>query len=475
MNTAGKLWSSCFSAAFCLLLSSATPAWSGGLRVGRAAVRITPPVGIPMQGSFALRVAKSVHDELYAKSLVLETDGAKAALVVCDIIGVPRPVVEEARRMITRGTGIPGERVMISGTHTHSGPLFTMSPFSKRIGADMEVTRQYAAALPARIAESVRLADADLTPARASATIAREENLSINRRWLKRDGSVDWDRKWYPEAGDPELIRPLGPIDPEISVVFFESLKADPLLTYVNFAMHAQCAGGLEISADYPFALGESLKVRGPGMLTMFSIGAAGNINPVHLKLDKPLGGHARAARIGTILAADVLKAYAQLRSVPQPAVGVRSEIVQVKPVAVTPEDVRNAEAVLDRFGKPGAPPFLELVQAGKVLAVAELKDRPIDAEVQVVALGKEVAWVGIPGEYFAELGIAIKRASPYPYTIVVELANGSVGYIPSRKAYSEGHYEAVNTRCSAGSGEALADVATRLLIDTYRGTGASR
>jgi hypothetical protein len=133
---------------------------------------------------------------------------------------------------------------------------------------------------------------------------------------------------------------------------------------------------------------------------------------------------------------------------------------------------VEPARQVAARFGKPDQPPFLELVNASKVLDVAAREGRPLEAEVQVVALGREVAWVAIPGEYFAELGIAIKRGSPYPYTVVVELANGSIGYIPNRKAYGEGHYEAVSARCAPGSGEALAETATRLLIESYRDMG---
>lgn len=452
-----------------LLLCAVLPAWNADLRVGRAAVQITPPVGMPLQGSYAQRIAKAVHDELYAKAVVLEKDGSKAALVVCDSIGVPRSVVEEARRIIGSSTGVPGDRVMVSGTHTHSGPLLTWSPLTRSIGGDLEITRQYIAALPARIAESVRLAEVDLATARASATEAQEQDLSINRRWLKRDGSVDWDRKWYPAPDDPDLVRPLGPIDPGIAIVFFESAKSDPLLTYVNFAMHAQCAGGLEISADYPYALSEVLKVRGAGMLTMFSIGAAGNINPVHLKLERPMAGHARAARVGSILGGDVLKAYSRLQPVRSPDVRVRSEMLHLQLAPLAPDAVQPARDVAARFGKPGQPPFLELVHAGKVLDVAAREGRPLDAEVQVVALGRDVAWVGIPGEYFAELGLVIKRASPYPHTVVVELANGSLGYIPNRKAYTEGHYEAVSARCAAGSGEALADAATRLLIECYR------
>jgi neutral ceramidase len=75
------------------------------------------------------------------------------------------------------------------------------------------------------------------------------------------------------------------------------------------------------------------------------------------------------------------------------------------------------------------------------------------------------VAWVGLPGEVFTELGMAIKHASPFRVTIVAGLANGSLGYIPDRKAYDEGAYEPTSARCAAGSGERLVEAASQQLI----------
>src|SRR5947207_15645299 len=93
------------------------------LRVGAAAVVITPPIGTPMAGYYSERAAEGVHDDLYAKALVLEKDGAKAALVSLDLISTARQVVTEARREIERTTGVRGDAVLISATHSHTGPL----------------------------------------------------------------------------------------------------------------------------------------------------------------------------------------------------------------------------------------------------------------------------------------------------------------------------------------------------------------
>ena len=81
--------------------------------------------------------------------------------------------------------------------------------------------------------------------------------------------------------------------------------------------------------------------------------------------------------------------------------------------------------------------------------------------------MGRDVAWVSLPGEVFVELGMAIKRASPARCTMIAELANGSIGYIPDAKAYAEGNYEVVSARCAKGSGEMLVETALRLLKET--------
>src|SRR5947208_1407045 len=99
------------------------PALAGELKVGAASVIITPPPGTPLAGYYTERPADGVHDDLHAKAIVIEQDGSKVALVACDLVTLTRPVVEEARQQIQQQIGLSGERVMISATHTHTGPL----------------------------------------------------------------------------------------------------------------------------------------------------------------------------------------------------------------------------------------------------------------------------------------------------------------------------------------------------------------
>ena len=136
------------------------------------------------------------------------------------------------------------------------------------------------------------------------------------------------------------------------------------------------------------------------------------------------------------------------------------------RPQPVTPEEVAAAKVVIGdvQAGKKPAPKFLDQVQAFKAVDVAARLGKPIAVEVQVITLGDDLAWVSLPGEIFVELGLQIKRGSPFKQTMIAELANGAIGYIPNRVAYSQGNYEVVSSRVAEGSGEKLVDEALRQL-----------
>lgn len=270
---------------------------------------------------------------------------------------------------------------------------------------------------------------------------------------------------WNPGKLNPNIVKPAGPIDPAVPVVYFDTPGGDPLATYVNFAMHQDTVGGQQFSSDYAFTLATLLgKVKGAEMLTLFTIGAAGNVNHIDVRTKAPQKGHGEAARIGTVLAGEAIKTYARMEPLDAGPLAVRREVVKLPLAEIRPGDVDKARALAAKYGRPNAAPFMDLVWAFKVLDVAAREGKPIEAEVQVVTLGRRLAWVGLPGEIFAELGLALKQASPFPYTVVAELAGGTIGYVPDRRAYPQGAYEAVSSRVAPGGGEMLVEAALRLL-----------
>jgi hypothetical protein len=448
--------------AFLALLLLAPWGVAGELRVGRAAVDITPGPGTPMltpqRPPFEIKLATHPHDPLHAKAVVLDEGGKRVALVMCDLTSIPLEIIQEARRLIGETTYVPAEAAMISATHTHTTPQIRPRFLGHADDAAREKARDYIAKLPGMIAEAVRLAEDDLQPAQVAAAVGQENSVSFNRRFFMRDGTVQAN----PFKGEDEklgqVLRPAGPIDPDVGMVAFIGDDGAPLAMMVNFAMHLDTMGGDQPSADFPFMLDEILHgVYGSTMLPTFAIGAAGNVN--HYDLTNParvhrIKGPNESTRIGTLLAADTLRAYAKRHSLRDAPLRMARELVRLD---YHPE---KAPQLLARI--KDAPRHFD----GEVEVFNEDGKLSFDAEVQVITLGNELAWVGLPGEMFVELGLSLKDASPFEYTMVHTLANGSIGYVPNRRAYPEGAREALATRCAPGSGERLIEAATRLLIE---------
>ena len=448
-----------------LLLSGASTLSLGGeLRVGTGAVEINPSDGTPLAGYYSERGSAGVTDTIYSKAAVLESGTTRVALVVCDLISLPRHTVVESRKRIEAATGIPAGHVMISATHSHTGPVLARESARDALdGGDRDLAERYTAALPDRIAESVILAHQRLAPARGFYGREFEGRAAFNRRFWMQDGTVGWN----PGKANPRILRPVGPIDPEVGVFYCESAKGTPVLTYVNYAMHPDTTGGSFISADYPGALSRLLALyRGSEMLTIFANGACGNLNHINVNWRDPQKGTNEANRLATILAAAVFKAYMDLSPVSNAALRVRSEIVELPLPEISAAEIEQARAIAAR--KDQKTKFMDLVQTYKALDVEARAGKPHAVEVQVIALGAQLAWVSLPGEIFVELGLSIKAASPFKQTFIAELANGSIGYIPNRSAYAEGNYEVVSARCAAGSGEKLVSAAVRMLAEIH-------
>ena len=449
-----------------LAMLSAAVGLSAELRVGRAAVSITPPLGSPIGSSYGLSPATAIRDGLFAKAIVLEAGRERAAIVACDLISLRKEVVAETRRLIATATGVRPEHVILSATHCHAGPQMHPMFLSMVPEPARSLGEKYVAELPAKIADAVRRAEADLRPARAWTASEHVQGISFNRRFLLKDGTVQMN----PGRNNPNVVRPVGPVDPELSVVYFDAPDGTPLATHVNFALHVAIVSGREVSADYPGVLARALaEAKGPGMLTLFTNGMSGNINHIDVSDARPLNGHAAAARAGTVLAAGVLKAYKRLQPVNVERLLARTQRVDLPVPAVRAAEVEQAKQTMAAFGKPGPPPFHDVVHAWKVLDVAALSGKSLDTEVQAITLGDDLAWVGMPGDAFVELGLAIKQNSPFRKTIVSEQSgSGAISYVPNRKAFPEGGYEVISARFAPGGGEMLSDAAVRLLIDLY-------
>ncbi len=139
--------------------------------VGLAAKsNITPALGGDIVGGFRPVPSDHVHDELHARCLVLDSGATRIALVVCDLLGAAQAVFDEARRLVTAETGLPGANLLMSCTHTHSAPnALGTDRFAVPAGRD-----EYQRFVARRIADGVRRAVRNLAPARVGWAVGSE-------------------------------------------------------------------------------------------------------------------------------------------------------------------------------------------------------------------------------------------------------------------------------------------------------------
>ena len=468
-----------------MLLSANPSLESEEFKVGAAKLKMTPPTGSIIGDSYGIRVSEGVHDDLYIKTLVFEHGGEKVAFITLDVISLPHLLVMKSRELIHKQTGIALNNIILNATHLHAGPQ--MNPlFWDVVGGSAKLkSQEYTYKLPELILSSVKSAISKIQPVHVSIGSVQESTISFNRRFLMKDGTF----KTNPGKSNPNIVRPAGPIDPALSIVYFESLDKKPVAILVNFALHVAVLGGNRFSSDFPGVMSELIgKVKGEDVVTIFTNGTSGNINHIDVSNPNQLSGFDESRRIGTILAGRVLSALSSLRSIPIKSLKAKVQAVNL-PIfrAAVQSEAILANEVISKFGKPNSPAFADVVSAWRVLDLVKyqggLETRhkstttvpltadglALESEISVIAFGDQMALVGFPGDAFVELGLGIKLNSPYPFTIVTEQSgNGTISYMPNKKAFPEGQYEVNSARYSSGGGEILVDAAIETLIEIY-------
>jgi hypothetical protein len=222
----------------------------------------------------------------------------------------------------------------------------------------------------------------------------------------------------------------------------------------------------------------------GKDLVSVFATGCCGDINHV----DPTRKERNKTDFIGNSLGRTAVGGLGHLRPVEQPTLRIRGATVRVPMREVTPEQAARARPLLLEARSGKKVDFEEQVIAYRSVLLDHLRNKSptlkgpdlinwgltrtwagvgthLPVEVQVICLGEDLALVFLPGEIFVDLGLAIKRASPFGTTLVVELSNCvETMYIPTRAAYAGGSYEVTNSSLEPGSGEMLVEAAVRLL-----------
>src|SRR3954470_3589549 len=367
-----------FTICLAAVLVGSTLAHAGEpLQAGVAMVDITAPIPFRMHGYFYERLSTGIKDPLYARAIVFKQGKESAALVFCDLVGIPAAQTTPARKQASEATGIPIEHIAVTGTHTHTGPQFFMSlndyfheKAVAKFGKDPYDAEDYRKELADKIANAIVQANKAVAPVEMKAGFAREERLAFNRRYHMKDGSV----RFNPKVNNPDIVGPAGPIDPQVGIILLStSGKYDPSSAIISFAMHPDTTGGGTLySADYIHALDERMKKTfDPKFTTLFGTGTCGDINnrDVHSQKQR------MADELGSMLGDDVVSAVenGSLPPMKQPSLAVRSTKVPAKLQEINEADIAKAKANMSRLGTKDFP-FMDAVEAVKIMDVVRLK-----------------------------------------------------------------------------------------------------
>jgi len=396
---------------------------SSSLLVGAAEIDITPPFGAKMAGALYPRPSEGAADPLFVKAIVLEGNGVRMAYAIFDLVALDRAIGDRLTAAASAATGIPAEHIVWSCSHTHSGPC-TLDLFPR--GTPNPLDHAWLDALPGQFAACVAEADHNKAPMRVSRVRGYHSGLSHNRRLRYKDGREI--NTWLLNNGEDELqcAGAAGPIDPEIGMLAFDDEAGALRAVLFQFSLHANARWDGKLSAEYPAVVAARLREAfGPQVITLFLPGACGDQNPVASYRD-----------IGNGIAEVMLPQLRKRKPLEDMTLGIAAKRVAL-PLRDT--NIDQEERLQQSQWPPEVQHFFRDTQA----ALREDSRTQVETLLHAWHIG-EVSFATFPGEAFVELGIRLKRESPFPWTYPVELCNDCLGYLITEQAWEAGGYEAL-------------------------------
>lgn len=421
-------------------------------RAGAATSNLTPPIGGAIIGGFHPFPSTHIHDELNARCLVLDNGETRLAIVVCDLLGASREVFDEARKLVTEETGLPGAHLLMSATHTHSA---TSALGTNRFQINNPLD-PYQAFVARRIADGVRRAMNNLAPARIGWGTGSEPRHVFNRRWFLKPGTMPMNPfgstndlvKMNPGRASKDLDKPAGPTDPEVCLLSVQTPEGRPIAVLANYSLHY--VGGVgpgHISADY-FAifcdrLQELLHAdrQTPAFVGLLANGTSGNIN--NIDFTQPgvkQENYAQMRLVANDLAQVAFTALQGITYHDWVPLGGQLRELEVGTRRPTPEQINRAKEILARPKTLPRAATLEEIYAERTLGMAQYPAR-LNIPIQALRVG-DVGITGIPCETFVETGLELKARNPFKPSFTHSIANGYYGYLPTPEQHRLGGYE---------------------------------
>lgn len=417
------------------------------MRASCLKVDITPPIGAPIGGNIREdNISRDIHDPLYANVLYLENNDYPILFIGLDIINVYNSFTKDIKEQIEGLLQIPASNIIIFATHTHSGPDTQIFHEEKQ-----PIIHEYLENLKSKIVKVTEQCLKNTFSCRIGIGAEHVDSISFNRRLLMNDGSL---RMNWESLNPANVVGSSGPIDPLLYVLSVRDQDDKIRSLLVNFTLHPAILVGKDwkFSRDFVGPLTDGLVEKiDENLVVLFANGAEGNINHINIYDINRTRGFEETKRIGLIICEKVVSALSEIQYMDEIVIKSQIRSVKLPRRKISEERVKEAIALLEKVnwkvpslldGKPKETYALDEIYLSKI------QEPYMKTVIQTIQLG-DMCIVGLPGEFFVEIGLKIREISPSTHTLIFGLANDHVGYVPTKQAFKEGGYETITSRTS--------------------------
>ena len=418
-------------------------------KAGAAVIDITPPkLPVLVNGGMLSRYVEKINTRIHARAIVVSDGKTQIALVVADSCMMGRDLLDDAKAMAAKKTGIATDHMLISATHAHSAPASMGC-----LGTDPDPN--YVPFLKEKLVEAIAAAQANLEPARIGFAKADAAEFTALRQWIRRPDRLAEDpfgnktvrANMHAGAKWDDAVGEAGPEDPDLSLISIQSKAGTPLAVLGNFSMHY--FGDKDISADYFGLFSDGLKQRiAPDgkLVGIMSHGCSGDIYRVDYTVPAEQRPKPTIDEYTNALLDIAMKAYAGIKYGDQPDIAMAERRMTLNYRVPDKQRLEWAQRIVAEMGDRLAKTPTEVYAREQIILHEKQRTEIV---VQALRIG-DIGIATTPNETYAITGLKIKAASPLAHNMVIELANGGDGYIPPPEMHAWGGYNTWAAR-SAG------------------------
>lgn len=426
------------------------------LLVGYSRQSIMPvgSVGLGGYSNAAKRMSTNCLDFIYTTCIAFTYGEETILLFTEDLIGKGQKMTGKVREAITEATGIPGDHIMASGTHTHSAPDTNISE-----------NNQYKELFIRTSVLAAQKALEDQAPATIYAANVMTEGLNFIRHYREEDGSITSSN--LGNINYEKVVDHAREADKEMVLVKFQREDDKKDIMLMNWAAHPTTAEdggstGTTISADYIGTARDAFE-RDTGMHFAFFQGGGGDA-----VTDSRIASRANnldRKGYGEALSKVAVEALPTLEEVPCDGIQIQQNMFEYEANHYGQERLEDAQKVMELYKKAGASTAtilaheLGFVSYTQCRSIVNCSTNPATSTMELDAFRiGEVGFATAPWEMCSNTSMQIKDGSPYKYTMVLSIANGRSGYLPIKEAFEYVSYEAFSSSFNAGGAEAAAE-----------------